>query len=199
MKKILVLLTVAISTSYGAVIFSEDFDASLPASALNANVPGWDELNGTVDYIRSGGFGIACRGGSGGCIDLDGSTSNAADFTSSMTFNLLAGTTYTLSYWFSGSQRSGLNSLTVAFGGGTSMHTDIPANAPFTLGTLMVTPVSNATSQIVFSNAGGDNIGLILDDVSLDASVPSTVIPEPSSVLLLCSGLACAGLLRRRL
>jgi hypothetical protein len=196
MKSILTLLMLAVPSAFGATIFSDNFDASLPISTLNADVPGWDELNGTVDYLKSNAIqGIDCRGNAGGCIDLDGSTSNAADFTSTATFNLLAGNTYTLTYWFSGSQRSGLNTLTVAFGGETNVHSDVPANAPYTLGTLIVTPLVNSSSQIVFSNAGGDNVGLVLDDVALDES---TVVPEPSALLLLGAGLAGLAVLRRR-
>ena len=196
MRYLLLVLTFAV-TSFGAVIYSDDFDALLTATVLNADVAGWEELNGTVDYLKSGFGGVSCRGGSGGCIDLDGSTGSAADFTSSATFNLLTGNTYTLTYWFSGSQRSGLDSMTVSFGGQTNTHANITAGAPFSQFSLVVVPLVNTTSNLVFSHAGGDNVGLVLDDVSLDAS-PAGVVPEPSSVLLLSGGLGILWAFRKR-
>ncbi|MBC7925831.1 MAG: PEP-CTERM sorting domain-containing protein [Bryobacteraceae bacterium] len=196
MKHLLLLLTFA-ATSFGAVIYSDDFDTSLPATVLNANVPGWEALNGTVDYGKNGAFGLSCRGGAGGCIDLDGTTRSAADFTSLATFNLLAGNTYTLTYWFSGSQRTGPDSMMVSFGGQTNTHADIPASAPFSQFSLLVAPLVDTTSNIVFSHAGGDDFGLILDDVSLDES-PAGVVPEPSSLLLLSGGLGILWARRKR-
>jgi hypothetical protein len=193
MRSVVLVLLLAVS-SFGAVIYSDNFDGSLPATSLNANVPGWDELNGTVDYLK-GYPGISCRGNTGGCIDLDGSTGSAADFRSSTVFNLLAGNIYTLSYSFSGSQRNGLNSMTVSFGGETNTHTNIDAFAPYTMYSISVTPLANTTSQILFSHAGGDNIGLVLDDVRVDESA---VVPEPSAILLACGGLGALLAFRKR-
>lgn len=57
----------------------------------------------------------------------------------------------------------------------------------------MVAPGADLLGQsIVFDQAGGDNVGLILDSVTL------TEAPEPGSVLLMGLGLAGIGLLRRR-
>jgi hypothetical protein len=85
--------------------------------------------------------------------------------------------------------------MTVSFVGQVNVHNNIPFNAPFTQFFITVTPLSDTTSDIVFSHAGGDNFGLILDSVVL---TETTVIPEPST-LALC-GLALAGVafLRRR-
>ena len=188
MRHVALVLTFALAIvrpSFGATIFTDNFESSLPASVLNANVPGWVALNGTVDYLKNYG-GLPCRGAA--CIDLDGSTSNAADFESATTFNLLAGNVYTLTYWFSGNSRGGLDSMTVSFGGLTNTHTNIPFNAPFTQFSIVVAPLVDTTSTILFSHAGGDNVGLLLDDVSLDGSLPAPV-PEPSLLLLLGAGL----------
>jgi hypothetical protein len=197
MKHLLLSLTFAV-TSFGALIHSDNFDASLPATTLNADIPDWDELDGTVDYLKNGFQSIGCRNGSSGCIDLDGSTGDAADLRSSALFNLTAGNIYTLTYWFSGSQRSGLDSMTVSFGGQTNTHVNIAASTPYTQFSIVVTPLSNTTSRILFSHSGGDNVGLVLDDVSLDES-PAGVVPEPSSMILFSSGLALVWAFRKRM
>lgn len=186
--------------SFAGPIFSDNFNSSLSTRTLNANVPGWQALEGTVDYIKSGGFGIACRGGSGGCIDLDGSSDNAGDFLTADLFTLLAGNTYTLTYWFSGNQRGGsADSMTVFFGGLTNTHSNIDPYAPFAQGTIVYQPLADTTSRIIFFHAGGDNLGLILDDVLLSGPAP-TGVPDPGLTLLLL-GMGLAGLraLRKRL
>lgn len=59
--------------SQAAVVFSDDFDASV--SGLTVVPTGWTVSDGTVDVV-SGGFCVA-----GQCVDLDGSTGNAGDRT----------------------------------------------------------------------------------------------------------------------
>lgn len=179
----------------GGIIFNDNFDSSLPATQLNPAVPGWNSLNGTVDYIKNGGYGISCVGGGGGCIDLDGTTSDAADFTSQASFNLVSGHTYVLSYFLSGNQRGGSDTVVASFGG-VSQSTVLGAGDPFALYTLTVKPSSNMSSSIVFSNAGGDNIGAILDGVTVEERLAA--VPEPGTVVLLPAALAALMYWKRR-
>ena len=193
----LALLTITLCvTSFGAV-FSDDFDASLGATTLNADIPNWTESNGTIDYLKHGYLGLDCRNATGGCLDMDGSSGNAGDITS-IDINLLAGQSYRLTFWYSGNQRGGSNdAFSASFGGQTTNITGVTSNAPFTQGVLIVAPVADLTTQIVFSHVGGDNIGVILDDVVVEA-IGQAAVPEPSSVLLMLSGAAGLAFLRRR-
>ena len=65
----------------------------------------WTVSGGTIDYIRSGGFGIACVGGTGGCLDMDGSTGNAGRITSRQLFTFDSGVQYFIELMLSGNQR----------------------------------------------------------------------------------------------
>jgi len=84
-------------SAQAAILMSDDFD-SITTSQLNVAPTGWTATNGTVDSLVHGSYGLPCLGGSGGCVDLDGSTGNAADFSFNTTFNLSPGVTYTLTY-----------------------------------------------------------------------------------------------------
>jgi hypothetical protein len=187
-------LALAASAMPAAILFQDDFNSSLGATTFNADIPNWTESNGSIDYLKSGDFAITCLGGSGGCLDMDGTTSDGGDLTSA-SFNLVAGLTYQVSYYFSGNQRgSAADSMTVSFGGVTNTHTAIASSAPFTQFFINVTPLANTTTQLVFSHAGGDNFGLVLDDV-----VVAEGVPEPSSAVLLGLGVTALALVRRRM
>lgn len=179
--------------AFSAVLLNDNF-GNPAASALNTTPPGWTVSNGTVDYIRNTDFGITCRGNAGGCVDLDGSTNDAGVFTYGSTFNLTGLTTYTLTYWLSGNQRNGANdTVTVNFGGVTNTHI-LAANAAFQQFSIVLTPLGNTTVSLSFSNAGGDNLGAILDDVF----ITDQAVPEPSTYFTFAAGLLAFAAARRR-
>jgi hypothetical protein len=100
---------------------------------------------------------------------------------------------YVLSFNLGGSTRGDTNTVIVRFGGvdisagGITLGSAAPFSPPISLSF-----TAGAPGQISFENLGGDNLGLILDNVTLDQ------VPEPGSLLLLGGGLAALGSWRRR-
>lgn len=195
----------ASAPGHAALLFQDSFDTDSATSVLNfAGLTNWTVSGGTIDYIRNGGFGISCVGGSGGCLDMDGSTGDAGRITSTATFNLTAGTLYTLSAQMSGNQRfSGSDQVsfglidtatntTFAFATVTSIATD-----PFSARNFGVISGSSRTVRLYFEGLGGDNLGMILDNVTFSDDTTAGVA-EPGTLLLVGLGLLGAALRRRR-
>jgi hypothetical protein len=65
----------AASPASAAVVFFDDFETDVPA--LNAGLNNFGVSEGTIDVVASGMVGVTCSGGSGNCVDLDGSSGNA--------------------------------------------------------------------------------------------------------------------------
>src|SRR5690606_19958880 len=117
-------------------------------------------------------------------------TGDAGRITSTATFNLVAGTLYTLSAQMSGNQRfSGSDQIsfglidattnaTLAFATATSLATD-----PFTTRNFGVISGSNVTVRLYFEGLGGDNLGMILDNVAFSDDTSASVA-EPGTLLL---------------
>jgi hypothetical protein len=189
-----------------AIVFSDNFDADNAASALNFNnLINWTVSGGTIDYIRSGGFGISCFGGTGGCLDMDGSTGNAGRITTRQTFDFDDGVAYTFEFLLSGNQRGGASD-TVLFGlvnadtGAESSFTAGPLapNAPFaTFGTSFFGQSFTGNWRLFIEGVGGDNVGAILDNVVLRDN-RTAAVPEPATLLLSGLALLAAGAARRR-
>lgn len=188
-------LLVSATAAQGQVVFSDTFDAENGGvGAFNYNTfANWTVSNGAVDLIGNGAFDF--YPGNGLYVDLDGTQFDAATFTST-SVNLLPGP-YTLSFLLGVNTTGGTfnNFMTVSVGNAYSeQFSDANMGLPPTFATIQrnfVVAIPGPYS-IVFDHAGGDNFGLIIDNVTL------TRVPEPSCGILLGAASAAIALRRRR-
>ena len=196
-------LTVCGSSAHAATLFSENFDAENGGiSQLNySSFSQFSVSDGTVDLIANGDFGISCVGGTGVCVDLDGSTGNAGRMTSS-SFVLAAVQDITLSFSISGNQRGGSSDLvTFGFLFGATEFTDsrtLAPSDPFAAVTFTLSGASAGSYSIFFENSGGDNLGAILDNVAVTTDDSVSVVPLPAAAPFLLAGLGAIGFAARR-
>lgn len=159
-----------------AAVFSDNF-YSYPVE-LNWTPPapsGWTVSNGTVDLISStNAVSYDFLPGNGGYEDLDSSTNQAGFFSQGL--YLTGGIQYILSFDLAGNQRVSTELVDEIFGGVLGNYS-LNSGDNFSVKTLNFTPELSGLYTISFQNQGGDNIGALLDNVSVVA-VPE---PEPKS------------------
>lgn len=180
-----------------ATVFSENFDNE-EVSGNHLNYNSFDQFTvsaGTVDLINNANtYGISCFGGAGFCVDLDGSTSNAGRMTSDL-IALQSGQTYTLSFAISGNQRNGpTNTLDFGIDGGPTWQIIRDDQAPWETLSFNFTVGSTDNYSLFFDQQGGNNVGMILDEVS----ITTAAVPLPAGLPLLVAGLGSLYVARRR-
>jgi hypothetical protein len=185
---------------HASTFLSENFDG-VPA-VLDVTTAGVFSAvgNTNVDVVGAAdGWGALCTGPeSGNCLDMGGTGGNAVgiiDLTSPL--NLAAGT-YDLSFDLIGSGRGETTSTTVSFG--NYSQTFVLTSGDITSGVVVnqAVTIAGGPTQLTFTNNGisDPNIGAVLDNVSITTPSPT---PEPSSLMLLGTGiLGAAGMMRRR-
>lgn len=153
-----------------ALSFSDDFNSENGGTGDALNYTGfanWDVSDGTVDIIGIGGS-FDLHPGNGLYVDLDGSTGDSGVFETDAAFALLDGGTYRLTFDLGGSQRGTNESVTVTLG---SVYTEtfaVSAADPLSTVTRDIVITASELATLMFENLGGDNIGAILDNVTLN-------------------------------
>ena len=210
----------ATAPATAGILFSDNFDAQGTGNVSDLNYSGFTgwTVTGQVDLVRSPDYGILC---SGKCVDLDGTSGPGSMITNAI--NFAAGGVVTLSFDAGGSQRSGAAdsfSFAALFGGPTSIltlktlsgfpgapslvgnfanvtsisyGTSIAGNAGFTTYSLSFSPVTAGSLQLSFGTTSADNVGPLLDNVSV-----SQAVPEPATWAMMIGGFALAGAAMRR-
>jgi hypothetical protein len=195
------LLLTSASALADTVLASSNFDNLGTPGQTDYNFTGFQFITvtgGSVDLVQSGDInGITCAGGSGKCIDLDG-TSGAAGEVSIASLGGFRDGVYKVSFELSGNQRGQLpggsdpDVLTLTFGNVTKTFSLAP-NDPFQLISFAFrVDALNPVSSIVFGHSGADNVGMILDNASL------TLVPLPATALLFASAMGALSAFRRR-
>lgn len=177
---------VGIGSASATVVFTDNFDSySGAVPVIGTSFGDWNILDGTsVDIIGAGTSYDWFSGARGKYLDLDGSNGNGGYISTNIVFGP---GTYVLQYSLAGSQREGYenNSVTVDFGTGYSQGYNLASLDAFQDYT--VTVVLTASSALTFKNTGNDNVGALLDNVSV------TAVPEPGTYAMMFAGLMMIG------
>lgn len=189
--------TVAVSAGLAAagptVIFHDNFDSENGGvGELNyTGFANWTVSSGTVDLIGNGFHDFLP--GNGLYVDLDGSTHDAGVLAQSTPMTFEAGKTYSLTFNIAGNQRGGQDSVHISLGVGLLLSHVITLSSsdPFELQTYTFVG-DGTTGSIIFENSGGDNVGALLDEVTM------SIIPLPSAAGLAGLGLLALASGRRR-
>lgn len=187
MKKVTLILALALSPALShAAVFSDNFDTDTLALNQTTFNGGWVVTGGTVDLIGDPGF-FDFLPGNGRYVDLDGSTNQAGEFHKDL--SLTGGQEYKLFFDLAGSQRGSDEHVHVNFGSAADDYT-VNSGDGFSTRTISFTPSTTGTYSLIFQNLGGDNVGALLDNVS--------VVPEPETYAMLLAGLGLLGFMARR-
>ena len=172
------------------VVFSDNFDSY--AYALNWTPPAnWTAPGpGTVDLIgeTTTGTFFDFYPGNGGYVDLDGSNNLPGTLQTIASFG--AGT-YTLSFDLGGNANGDVAKTTTITLGDFSQSITLDSGAPLALHSYTFTTTGG---QLSFADlpGGNQNIGNILDDVTL-----STAVPEPATWAAMLVGFGGMGVAMR--
>lgn len=194
------------------------------ATALNyTNFANFNVAPGTVDLLHQpNSYTLTCAGGSGSCVDLDGSTNMGGTLTTKNMLSYLNGSHVTLSFDLSGNQRTGpgtfddffagfnfsnptvLSNVTYGggFGGFTLPNSPFP-NSGFQAGGNIISPSTPFTNySISFDTNNAGSLNAFIGTGSHDNIGPildnfslsvSGGVPEPATWALMIIGFGGIG------
>ena len=139
----------------------------------------WEVTKGTVDLIGHGFWDVFPDHGL--YLDLDGSTREAGRLESKTVFKLDPGK-YRLEFDLAGSPMSGPNTVTVSLGNLYTEDFTLAVKEPFRTIARTIRVPTTTSAKLIFDHSGGDNEGLILDNVKL-TKVSGEILEEEEGVL----------------
>jgi hypothetical protein len=179
-----------------APIYTDNFNSDTPGlgTSPGTDVPsGWSISNGgSVDIVANGTYGITCRGMTGNCIDLDGTSNKSGDLVSPG-LSLTGGDTYTVQFLLRGNERVKQTDVVTVDFGTSSASFSVKEHTGFLLESVTFTPTTTGIYNASFLDNSSNDFGAILDNVKV-----LQVVPLPAAAWLLLSGLAGVGLMGRR-
>ncbi|MFC2164276.1 tetratricopeptide repeat protein, partial [Acidobacteriota bacterium] len=148
------------------VIFIDDFNSENSGQGkLNyRGFENWEVASGGVDLIGNGFWDF--HPDHGLHLDLDGSVNKAGTLQSKTKFKLLPGI-YTLEFDLAGNFQRTTNSVRVSMGDLYNEEFTLRATDPFRRIKKEIKVSSPMEARLVFQHEGGDNFGLLLDNVRL--------------------------------
>ncbi len=147
-------------------MLEDDFDSENQGRGIlnYSGFANWDTARGTVDLIGHGFWDFFPDHGL--YLDLDGSTREAGRLESRTTFRLGSGE-YRLEFDLAGSPVSGPDTVTASLGNVYSEDFTLALNEPFRTFSRNIQVRIPISAKLIFDHEGGDNEGLLLDNVKL--------------------------------
>lgn len=161
--------TVAVSVA-PQLVFEDGFDAENQGLAADNYISfaRWDVIAGSVDLVGAPPYDDFLPPGNGIGVDLDGTSRSAGTLRTKETFTLVPGT-YQLSFQLAGCPRpSDPNTVVVSLGSLFEEEFTLAQYAPLTTYSFTIQVTSTTPAQLVFKHLGGDDYGILLDNVRLD-------------------------------
>ena len=231
-KSILALAVTAASLAVAApasagTVFTDNFDGENGgASSLQYTGFANFTVSGGVDLVATPNFGITCAGGSGSCVDLDG-TPGPGILTSASSFSFNAGDFIRFSFDVSGSQRSqaadgffagfifsdpnqfisnvgqnitGMDEILIPaiYGSTRIIMPDIPGTDPFSRRSIFFTANDAGSFMFNIGTDSADNLGPLVDNLQLDITSNVGAVPEPATWAMMILGFGLVGGFMRR-